>query len=525
MIFRLAILRVILFYGSIRGWHFKILETETDWCTVADMHSVIQSALDELVLDNTSDIRTRVLDRSSGSFIWVKLVLQELETAFTNEDVEEILHEVPDDLSDMYERVLLAIEKDKRRAKIAKSILLWVTLAVRPLNIEELQHAVQLDLGQAPQKMEQTIMLCCGQLVTIDQNRRVHIVHETAREFLLREGLSSPLAISRFEGHSHIASMCISYLDELFLNRNTFKSSALDSATTQRNVLRQYTSTAFSRHVLESNPGDRKLFGRLLKFMDDRVLFWVEVIAEDRDLAVISRTSIDLATYLDQLVHNYSAPETQRLKDWVADLSRIAISFRTQLHSSPDAIYDLIPPLCPPFSLISRKFGNLPTSFNVQGLHNPTWSDCYMQIIADWPLNSVAFGKKYFALGSAVGEISIYDATFLQHYIDVKHLGETVYQLKFGCQDKYLASMGNDFVMIWDPKSGTLLHEISCSSSCPMAMSFSNDSLTIALKRGCIISWYAFQQLFSYVYFILSADNCEVTWLRGRLCLTDGFRT
>ncbi|KAK0765966.1 hypothetical protein N5P37_001907 [Trichoderma harzianum] len=121
--------------------------------TVADMRSVVKARLTQLRHLEIGDLVSRIVDKSNGSFIWIRLVLQELETAFTNEDVEAILEEVPSDLHEMYARVLKSIEKDKRRAKLAKSILKWITLAQRPMTIEELRGAVHMDIQASPQKM------------------------------------------------------------------------------------------------------------------------------------------------------------------------------------------------------------------------------------------------------------------------------------------------------------------------------------------------------------------------------------
>jgi hypothetical protein len=59
--------------------------------------------------------------------------------------------------------------------------------------------------------MERLIEITCGQLVYIDTQSRVHFIHETARDYLLRER-DSEFAIERSVGHKRLALTCLKYL-------------------------------------------------------------------------------------------------------------------------------------------------------------------------------------------------------------------------------------------------------------------------------------------------------------------------
>lgn len=206
--------------------------------------------------------------------MWVRLVLQELETAFTDEDVEEILTEVPNDLYKMYERILHTIENERRRAKVAKSILFFVVLAVRPMTLDELCHAMQYELGQTLHKMDQVITLACSQFVTINHRNRVQIVHETARDFFLSEGLNSPLAIPRCQGHSRFAGLCISYLEARFQHLPGTSELGVNSAHQNATAFfLKYASTSFSQHLLEADKDSPELFKTVVGFLNTKALF------------------------------------------------------------------------------------------------------------------------------------------------------------------------------------------------------------------------------------------------------------
>ena len=101
----------------------------------------------------------------------------------------------PADLGEVYLRILRSIEADPYKRMLAKSILTWVVLASRPLSLDELRCAIQLDVDQTLLNIAKAVPNLCGQLVFIDQNNNVQITHETVREFLLATDLESDLAV------------------------------------------------------------------------------------------------------------------------------------------------------------------------------------------------------------------------------------------------------------------------------------------------------------------------------------------
>lgn len=417
--------------------------------------------------------------------MWVRLVLQELETAYTEEDVEEILNEVPNDLYKMYERILHTIEKQRRRAKIAKSILFFVVLAVRPMTLDELCHAMQYELGQTLNKMEQVVTLACGQFVTINFRGKVQIVHETAREFFLSEGLTSPLAISRCQGHTRFASLCISYMDVQF--RRLPGDPGLGISNAHQNAAAfflKYASTSFSQHLIEADKSSRELFNAIVEFLNVKALFWIEYIASESSISVIPRTSMDMARYMNEEMHDSVLGNLERLKAWITDLSRIEFTFRSQLLIDPSIIHDLIPPLCPASSVVSQSALVPPSTIAFSGTQDPAWDDCLLRIPANQEVCSVGYGEAHFAIGLTGGEISVYDSSSMQLQISLVHPAAS--QLEFGHRDEYLVSLGRYTVVVWDTKTGSKLHRIRCSS--PQVVRFEDMELRIILRDGDVIS-------------------------------------
>ncbi|POR32065.1 Uncharacterized protein TPAR_07738 [Tolypocladium paradoxum] len=449
--------------------------------TELDMRNVIHAALARLPLTETARLGSTIFSRASGSFLWVDLVLRELQSAFTEEDIEEILNDIPDGLNEIYARILRTIEAQKRRARLAKCILSWVVLAVRPLTVYELRHAVQLDLDQTPQKMEAVLSAVCGQLVTVDSSGRVQMIHETAREFLVRDGLVSTLAICYRNGHSHLAQLCISHLSTTFQHLH---GTSLPGSPPVGN-LQSYAAAAFAQHLQRSESRDEELFAALLSFLDGKALFWIEFVAEAGVLSVILQTAMDLQSYLAHQTQHNSPAATERLKSWIVDLSRVALTFRRQLQTRPSVIHDLIPPLCPSTSAIAQNFNTGRQMFF--GLRDATWGDLLMRFHDDLEVRVVCFGESHFAVGINGKGVFMYDATFFHCITEILRIGG-VYQLEFGCEDRYLAAFGSRCVSIWNPKSGAMLHQFSDFEARITAGCLAGSVVLVALKDGTIVS-------------------------------------
>ncbi|KAI1356446.1 hypothetical protein F5Y01DRAFT_323867 [Xylaria sp. FL0043] len=459
--------------------------------TVDDMQAYLTEKLVDLDLGDTERLCERILAKSQGSFLWVRLVLQEFENAYTDEDIEAILNEVPNDLHDLYLRMLVSIENEKRRTKLAKSVLSWVALACRPLTIDELRCAIKLDINETPHNIEKAIPAACGQLVFIDQASRVHLIHETVREFLLSEDLQSPLAVKKGDQHGHIASLCCRYLtSEVFYAAQGLK--PLRTAKTLAApdaALVDYASRFFSDHLYRSDSQNDVPMEDLVRFLKDSVLHWMEWIARIGDLIPIRHTALNLAGYLRRRAKHVPPMDQnmQTVDSWALDLARVSARFRSKLLSCPSAIHHLIPPFCPLESTISKAFTTPGRSLNVCGSIQTEWDDCLTRIdFRKGQTTAVSHGETCFAIGLSSGQISVYDADFIEHISRLQH-PERVRLLQLSSSEEYLASGGQKHICIWYPKNGALVWSWPLESP-PLAMCFlSEDTLAYVDKASRLV--------------------------------------
>ncbi|KAL3461823.1 ankyrin repeat-containing domain protein [Aspergillus heterothallicus] len=128
------------------------------------------------------------------------------------------LNRLPKGLPAVYDRIVMKIEESDRQ--MCSLILLWASLAARPLTVSEFGDAVYMQ-GSSVLTREQIIrdhITLCGPLLVL-RDDKVYFVHQSIRDYLLRT-LADPnprLDMFHFQpekGHCHIARKCLDYLEE-----------------------------------------------------------------------------------------------------------------------------------------------------------------------------------------------------------------------------------------------------------------------------------------------------------------------
>ncbi|KAH7313911.1 hypothetical protein B0I35DRAFT_376352 [Stachybotrys elegans] len=470
--------------------------------TLQDMHTFLSTRLKELGrYENDNEVEAmcgKILERSRGSFLWVRLVLQDFENAWTDEAMEAALRDVPHDLHNVYLRILNTIEADPRKAKLARSILTWVVTAPRPLAFDEVRCATKLDVNETMQNATKAIPSICGQLVFVDVSGRVQIIHETARRFLLTPGLGSGLAIIEEDAHSRLSILLLRYLSSgvlkpkgkatKFGDRTHFTSTetAASTAALDHNLV-AYACQFFAEHVCRSSTKNDELAEILCSFLQHRnILYWIEHSAQKTDIGNITRAAMNLRGYLEQRGKHTSPTNLQNyiIDNWVTDLIRVAAKFRSQLVVCPSSIHCLIPPLCPTESTIFRIFSQEPklSPLVVKGLPVGGWDDCLARIDFDKGESvALAHGMRLFAVGSSLGIIKIYDSLSMLCIREMEH-GERMNILSFSAGDELMVSCGRTRITVWDARNGEAILTIQCVSLVLAATFIGTEGLFLAFQ-------------------------------------------
>jgi WD40 repeat protein len=432
--------------------------------TRADIDLYLQSNHSRLHVGNDIE-RTRyllrILKKSEGCFLWVRLVLDELALAWTTGQVEQILDEVPQDMDQLYTRALdIMSTKPESAQLIARTILSWTVCAVRPLLLQELNTALQIDLGDEIGDLQGAIEHLCAQLVHVDRKGRVLVVHLTARTFLVDPKLQSPFRVDEKPGHLRLGEVCLQYLcsDELKAPRarRTRKRQAREA---QRSPFIAYACPAFAEHLRQATSHTAALSVLLNKFLQGSITSWIEFIARSGTLSVLTRTANSIKAYLQRHIQSSSplGEFVHLVENWVVDLHRIVAKFGETLLASPSSIHWLIPPFCPRSSAVASGYQSSSKGIEVRGLRDTGWDDRLSSLDShDKQVYSVTCGEALFAVGHSTGRIVLYHNTTCLEMKTLTH-SLPVLRLSFDAAGSILVSSGRRDLCVWDIESGVKL--------------------------------------------------------------------
>ncbi|KAJ5917576.1 hypothetical protein N7466_011130 [Penicillium verhagenii] len=161
------------------------------------VNQFIQHKVDELAeakkySENTRDgVQSYLLSNSQGTFLWVALVCQNLEKIRIN--VLKKLKLFPPGLEALYGRMIGQVHESED-PELCKEILAIMSTVIRPITLHELTSFIELpdnDDYDDHVYLEEIIAIC-GSFLTLRQHTIV-FVHQSAKEFLLKEALSEIL--------------------------------------------------------------------------------------------------------------------------------------------------------------------------------------------------------------------------------------------------------------------------------------------------------------------------------------------
>ncbi|OQD72539.1 hypothetical protein PENANT_c239G10628, partial [Penicillium antarcticum] len=130
-------------------------------------------------------IRRHLSSNSQGTFLWVALVCQDLDRTSRMHAVRK-LEAFPPGLNALYGRMIDQV-CNSEDAESCKRILAVMSIVYRPIAFDELAYLVELpnDLSSDSEALSEIIAIC-GSFLTVREDTII-FVHQSAKEFLLRE--------------------------------------------------------------------------------------------------------------------------------------------------------------------------------------------------------------------------------------------------------------------------------------------------------------------------------------------------
>ena len=166
-------------------------------------------------------------------------------------------------LGDVYDATISRIKaQDGDKSRLGMAVLMWISHAERPLQADELCHALAVELGSTDFDSRNvpsmsTLVGCCQGLIVVDKEAStVRLIHFTLQEYLS----AHPDLFSR--PHSAMAETCLTYLN----SQQVKALSTGPSLDTQNMPFLEYCSVYWGAHVKrELSDSAKSLSVELLK--------------------------------------------------------------------------------------------------------------------------------------------------------------------------------------------------------------------------------------------------------------------
>jgi WD40 repeat protein len=437
-----------------------------------------------------------IADMSSGCFLWVDLVLKELQQANTSADIRRVLASSSDSMDNLYIKILMDMADARFGKDLAKTILTWTACSFRPLSIDEIHRAIELDINDSIHDFERSINTCCRNIAYVDSQKTVRLIHLTARDFLLRQNIVAEFEIEKSNAHRRLTLACFQYLSSTEMKPPRSKTLSLSTEAEKKSPFADYACKFVFKHLTLARSTDEDIFVALAKFlMSPNILSWIEYLARHGELQLVFHAGKAIDNMLTRHSRHISPMGLKKnlrlIQEWGNDIVHLVTRFGQQLSLYPLSIHHLVPPFCPRDSTVRRLFGSSPRGLSVHGLSSHTWDDCMSTI--SYPksaqLMSVAVSNKYMATGMADGQIIFYDITTCQE-CNIFYQQGAVLKLVFGESGNYLASAGVKSVSVWNLDSWSKICTLPISAMC-IALTFTeNDCFLLgALRNNQLVYW------------------------------------
>ncbi|KAM0131620.1 hypothetical protein ACHAO1_007221 [Botrytis cinerea] len=216
------------------------LTLEDELGHMEDIQHYIKSKLRLGRSKQAETLRTEILQKSSGIFLWVVLVLDILNSEYSTgiisiKKISKRLTEIPPGLNDLFEMILKRDGKNLEELQLCLKLILF---ANRPLKPQELYFATQIGLdgecmGSWDQddvnvdQMKLFVRSSSKGLAEVTKNKAsdVQFIHESVRDFLLGKYESQWSGGSgSFVGHGHdtLKNCCLTQLNAV-VNQKVIK--------------------------------------------------------------------------------------------------------------------------------------------------------------------------------------------------------------------------------------------------------------------------------------------------------------
>ena len=234
-------------------------------------------------------VRECLREKAEDTFLWVALVCKELRKV-RQQKVKSLLEMIPPGLIPLYERMLDQVfhQEDEEDIKLSRRILCSVTLAKRPLRLEEI--AVFADISDDEEDVEKLVVGLCGSFLTV-REETVYLVHQSAKDYLSDAKRKDIFPLGPEHEHASTACLCLRIMsnklqkDICNLQMPGFRLSDVKRSSIRNHIpfYVQYACLYWVDHLQQAGSNNQETLTlredcHVLNFFETHFLHWLEAL-------------------------------------------------------------------------------------------------------------------------------------------------------------------------------------------------------------------------------------------------------
>jgi hypothetical protein len=235
----------------------------------------------------TYEQREKVITQSGGLFIWASTACQQLrKTRDANRLLSVLLGQDAKNLDTVYLQALKEAEKNAGGLSLMMQLLQIVVTAFQPLSTNTIRRLITVT-----DQVNDLVSDLSAVLKDGHPDIPIKVIHSTFREFIFsNEQRANGFLVDRLSSHMKLAAACISILSELrhdilgvlqphkVFPRNDDVSNLSSMVNSRVGPALRYASTYWADHIV-SAPYDTTLWKSLLNFLQNNLLYWLELMS------------------------------------------------------------------------------------------------------------------------------------------------------------------------------------------------------------------------------------------------------